>query len=57
MLMLCAFHNGTLSRTLDLLRKTTGGDAERMALIKIVTEKLESMSKEDAVTLHFEPES
>ena len=57
MLLLCAFHKGTLSKTLDLMRKAKEDDPERMALIKSVTEKLESMSAGSSVSLYFDPES
>ena len=57
MLLLCAFHKGTLSKTLDLLRKAKEDDPERMALIKSVMEKLESVSEGNNVSLHFDPES
>ena len=40
MLLICAFHQGTLSRTLDTLRKAKDDDPMRMALVKSVTEKL-----------------
>ena len=56
MLLICAFHSGTLSKTLELLRKAKENDTERMALMKSVTEKLESMSEGSSVSLHFDPE-
>ena len=57
MLLLCAFHSGTLSETLDTLRNAKEENSERMALIKSVTEKLESMNEGEKVSLHFDPES
>jgi hypothetical protein len=57
MLLLCAFHSGTRSKTLDLLRSAKGDDPERIAAIKSVTAKLESMNGGDTVSLHFDPES
>ena len=57
MLLLCAFHSGTLSETLDSLRSGTETDSERVALIKNLTEKLESMKDGENVSLHFDPES
>jgi len=57
MLLLCAFHKGTFSKTLDLLRKAKDESPERMALIKSVTKKLESMSEGSNVSLHFDPEN
>jgi hypothetical protein len=57
MLVLCAFHSGTLSKTLELLRNAKGDDPERMASIKSVAEKLASMKEGDTVSLQFAPES
>ena len=57
MLLLCAFHSGTLSETLNLLRHAKDEDSERMALIKGVTEKLESMDEGSSVSLHFDPQN
>lgn len=53
MLLLCAFHNGTISKTLDLLRNAKEESPERLALIKSLTKKLESMNEGDNVSLHF----
>lgn len=57
MLLLCALHQGTLSATLKVLRKAKDESPERMALIKSVTEKLESMNEGSNVALQFDPES
>ena len=57
MLLLCAFHDGTLSATIDLLRNANEKNSERMALIKSVTEKLESMNEGENISLYFDPES
>jgi hypothetical protein len=56
MLLICAFHQGTFSKTLNMLHKAKENDPERMALIKSVTEKLESMNEGSSVSLHFDPE-
>ena len=57
MLLVCAFHQGTFSKTLAVLRKAQDGDPERMALIKSVTEKLESMNEGSSVSLYFDSEN
>jgi len=57
MLLLCAFHSGTFTKTLGMLRKAKDDDPDRMALIKSVTEKLEGMSEDSSVSLHFDPEN
>lgn len=57
MLLLCAFHSGTLSETLDSLRSGSETNSERVTLIKSVLEKLESMKAGENVSLHFDSES
>ena len=56
MLLLCAFHSGTLSKTLNLLRNAKDEDPERMAVVKSVMEKLESMEEGGSVSLQFDSE-
>lgn len=57
MLVLCAFHSGTHSKTLGLLRNAKDEDPERMATVKSVVDKLESMKDGDTVSLQFDPEN
>ena len=57
MLILCAFHRGTLSATLELMRIAEGDDPERMATIKSVAEKLESIAEGGSISLQFDPEN
>ena len=59
MTMLCVFHAGTRSATLDLLREAENNEnetPERMATIKSVIEKLSGAEDGGAVSLAFEPE-
>ena len=55
--LLCVFHAGTLSATLDLLRKAADQclPPERQADVQSVVEKLSGMKAGDVVALAFEP--
>ena len=56
--LLCVFHAGTLSATLDLLRKAEDQclSLERQTHVHSVIEKLSGMKDGDVVALAFEPE-
>jgi len=54
--LLCVFHSGTLSATLDLLREAENEPPEKMELVKGVIEKLSAMKPSDTASLAFEPE-
>ena len=57
--VLCVFHAGTLSATLEALRKAAADGNEkqyRMSDIKSLTKKLSGMSGGDIVFIAFEPE-
>jgi len=54
--LLCVFHSGTLSATLDLLREAENEPPEKMELVKGVIEKLSAMKPGDTASLAFEPE-
>jgi len=56
MQVLCVFHAGTISATLDLLREAENEPPERMMVVKSVLEKLSSVKDGDTVSLAFEPE-
>ena len=59
MQVLCVFHAGTISATLDLLREAETREnetPERMALVKSAIEKLSGLKDGDTVSLAFEPE-
>lgn len=56
MQMLCVMHKGTLAATLDLLREVDNEPPERMAVVKSLTEKLESLKPGETVSLAFDPE-
>lgn len=52
--LLCVFHSGTLSATLDLLREAENQPPEKMAIVKSVINKLSAMTSGDTVSLDFE---
>ena len=57
--ILCIFHDGTLSSTLDLLRhaETEGtGPPSRVADLNSLIEKLSKAEKGDNICLIFDPE-
>ena len=54
--VICVFHAGTLSATLDLLREAENEPPERMALVQGVIEKLSGMKSGDTVSLAFDSE-
>ena len=56
MTVLCVFHAGTFSETLDSLRRVENEPPERMATIKTLVEKLSIMKDGDTVSLAFDPE-
>lgn len=53
--MLCVMHKGTASATLALLREADE-PPERMAIVKNLTEKLQSLKSGETVSLAFDPE-
>ena len=55
--LLSIFHAGTISETLALLRKAENEPHEKMALIKSVIKKLDSLKDGGLVSLAFEPEN
>ena len=60
MLLLCAFHSGTFSETVELLRgaaaERTDKKTDRSEQVRNLLAKLESISPGDTVSLYFEPE-
>ncbi|MCL2816648.1 MAG: hypothetical protein FWD23_18775 [Oscillospiraceae bacterium] len=54
--LLCVFHDGTLSKTLGLLREAENEPPERMAMIESLIEKLSGMEDGEPASLAFEPE-
>ena len=54
--VLCVFHAGTVSATLDILRELKNESGERMVHIKSVIEKLSGLKAGESVSLAFEPE-
>lgn len=56
MTVLCVFHAGTFSETLDLLRRVENEPPERMATIKTLVGKLSGAKEGEAVSLAFDPE-
>lgn len=57
--LICVFHSGTLSETLDTLRAVVPGIefASKKAAAASVVKKLSEMKPGDAVALAFEPEA
>ena len=55
--VLCIFHSGTISTTLNLLREkeSAAEPPERTSIISSLIEKLSGMKDGDAVSLAFEP--
>ena len=54
--LLCIFHSGTISATLELLSKADDKSPERMALVNTVIEKLSSLKPGQHVSLAFDAE-
>lgn len=54
--LLCVFHSGTISATLELLNKADDKSPERMALVISVIKKLSSLEEGQHVSLAFDAE-
>jgi len=56
MTLLCAFYDGTVSKTIDLLSKAKDGRPDVMAMITNVRVKMESMQADEVIALSFDTE-
>ena len=56
--VLCVFHAGTISKTLEAIRQSAAENTrrERLEDIKSVAEKLSAMKTGDVAFINFEPE-
>ena len=54
--VVCAFHSGTVSATLSLLRQANEGSPEKKKVIESVIEKLSGLKEGEPISLAFDPE-